>query len=88
MRVDDAGRAHLLFLDQGYAGARIGDITDRCGISRTGSYTCFRGKREVFRRAEAERLPRGAAIHDDDLVHTLTRFVVGMLDAGRPPVGR
>jgi AcrR family transcriptional regulator len=40
--------ARLLFLDQGYAGARIGDITARCGISRAGFYTCFRGMREVF----------------------------------------
>ena len=49
MRVDDdAGRVRLLFLDQGYAGARIGDVTDRCGISRAGFYTYCRSKWEVF----------------------------------------
>ncbi|MEK6439235.1 hypothetical protein [Pseudonocardia sp. T1-2H] len=47
MRVDDAGRVRLLLLDQGHAGARIGDVTDRCGISRGGFSTYSRVKREV-----------------------------------------
>ncbi|SHN18841.1 TetR/AcrR family transcriptional regulator [Cryptosporangium aurantiacum] len=37
-----------LFLDKGYAGTRINNITDACGISRAGFYTYFRDKREVF----------------------------------------
>jgi AcrR family transcriptional regulator len=37
-----------LFLDRGYAGTRINNITDACGISRAGFYTYFRDKREVF----------------------------------------
>ncbi|WP_250286787.1 TetR/AcrR family transcriptional regulator [Frankia sp. CiP1_Cm_nod2] len=40
--------ARRLFLDRGYAGTRIGNITDACGISRAGFYTYFRDKREVF----------------------------------------
>jgi len=37
-----------LFLERGYAGTRINNITDVCGISRAGFYTYFRDKREVF----------------------------------------
>jgi AcrR family transcriptional regulator len=37
-----------LFLDLGYAGTRINNITDACGISRAGFYTYFTDKREVF----------------------------------------
>lgn len=37
-----------LFLDRGYAGTRINNITDACGISRAGFYTYFRDKREIF----------------------------------------
>jgi len=37
-----------LFLDKGYGGTRINNITDACGISRAGFYTYFRDKREVF----------------------------------------
>jgi TetR/AcrR family transcriptional regulator len=42
----DASRE--LFLDRGYAGTRINNITDACGISRAGFYTYFSDKREVF----------------------------------------
>jgi TetR/AcrR family transcriptional regulator len=42
----DASRR--LFLDRGYAGTRINNITDACGISRAGFYTYFKDKREVF----------------------------------------
>ncbi|WP_216694509.1 TetR/AcrR family transcriptional regulator [Dietzia psychralcaliphila] len=42
----DASRK--LFLSRGYAGSRINDITDACGISRAGFYTYFKDKREVF----------------------------------------
>lgn len=42
----DASRE--LFLDRGYAGTRINNITDACGISRAGFYTYFTDKREVF----------------------------------------
>jgi TetR/AcrR family transcriptional regulator len=37
-----------LFLERGYAGTRINNITDACEISRAGFYTYFRDKREVF----------------------------------------
>jgi AcrR family transcriptional regulator len=37
-----------LFLERGYAGTRIGDITEGCGISRAGFYTYFKDKREIF----------------------------------------
>ncbi|PPJ33758.1 hypothetical protein C5E45_03630 [Nocardia nova] len=37
-----------LFLELGYGGTRINNITDACGISPAGFYTYFRGKREVF----------------------------------------
>ncbi|HVV08191.1 TetR/AcrR family transcriptional regulator [Amycolatopsis sp.] len=37
-----------LFLERGYAGTRITNITDACGISRAGFYTYFRDKREIF----------------------------------------
>jgi TetR/AcrR family transcriptional regulator len=42
----DASRR--LFLEQGYAGTRINNITDACGISRAGFYTYFKDKREIF----------------------------------------
>jgi AcrR family transcriptional regulator len=37
-----------LFLEHGYAGTRIGQITAACSISRAGFYTYFRDKREIF----------------------------------------
>lgn len=37
-----------LFLQHGYDGTRIGQITAACGISRAGFYTYFRDKREIF----------------------------------------
>jgi AcrR family transcriptional regulator len=37
-----------LFLERGYAGTRIANITDACGISRAGFYTYFKDKREIF----------------------------------------
>jgi TetR/AcrR family transcriptional regulator len=37
-----------LFLDRGFAGTRISNITDACGISRAGFYTYFKDKREIF----------------------------------------
>lgn len=40
--------ARALFLDRGYAGTSVVDITEACGISRAGFYTYFRDKREVF----------------------------------------
>ncbi|MBX6387738.1 MAG: TetR/AcrR family transcriptional regulator [Frankia sp.] len=40
--------ARALFLDLGYAGTSVADITEACGISRAGFYTYFRRKREVF----------------------------------------
>jgi AcrR family transcriptional regulator len=40
--------ARTLFLDLGYTGTRINNITDACGISRAGFYTYFKDKREVF----------------------------------------
>jgi len=43
--VDAAGQ---LFLDRGYAGTRINNITEKCGISRAGFYTYFKDKRAVF----------------------------------------
>ncbi|MCW2829397.1 MAG: transcriptional regulator, TetR family [Aeromicrobium sp.] len=36
-----------LFLERGYAGTRINNITDACGISRAGFYTYFKDKHEV-----------------------------------------
>ncbi|GGL13376.1 TetR/AcrR family transcriptional regulator [Nocardia jinanensis] len=47
-----------LFLEKGYAGTRINNITDACGISRAGFYTYFKDKREVF------NLLGEAAYHD------------------------
>ncbi|HVW45060.1 MAG TPA: TetR/AcrR family transcriptional regulator [Amycolatopsis sp.] len=60
-----------LFLDLGFAGTRINNITDACGISRAGFYTYFRDKREIFNTlgeqtyhkllelvSELDRLPR------------------------------
>ncbi|HVW45216.1 MAG TPA: TetR/AcrR family transcriptional regulator [Amycolatopsis sp.] len=43
-----------LFLTMGYAGTRINNITDACGISRAGFYTYFRDKREIFDALGAE----------------------------------
>jgi TetR/AcrR family transcriptional regulator len=40
--------ARKLFLERGYAGTRINNITDACDISRAGFYTYFRHKRDVF----------------------------------------
>ena len=37
-----------LFLERGYAGTRITNISDACGISRAGFYTYFQDKREIF----------------------------------------
>ncbi|MCW2784685.1 MAG: transcriptional regulator [Marmoricola sp.] len=36
-----------LFLERGYAGTRVNNITDACGISRAGFYTYFKDKHEV-----------------------------------------
>src|SRR6202000_873130 len=46
MRILAASRE--LFLEHGYAGTRIGQITDACAISRAGFYTYFRDKQEIF----------------------------------------
>jgi AcrR family transcriptional regulator len=54
----DATRA--LFLERGYAGTRISDITAACGISRAGFYTYFRDKRDIF-------VLLGSAAHRDVL---------------------
>lgn len=43
-----AEASRRLFLDRGYAGTRIANITDACGISRAGFYTYFKDKRAVF----------------------------------------
>ena len=40
--------AQQLFLDRGYGGTRINDITEACGVSRASFYTYFRDKRDVF----------------------------------------
>jgi AcrR family transcriptional regulator len=40
--------SRTLFLERGYAGTRINNITDACGISRAGFYTYFKDKREIF----------------------------------------
>lgn len=40
--------AKQLFLERGYAGTRIHNITDACGVSRAGFYTYFKDKREIF----------------------------------------
>jgi len=39
--------ARKLFLERGYAGTRINNITDACGISRAGFYTYFKDKHDV-----------------------------------------
>lgn len=39
--------ARKLFLDRGYAGTRINNITDEAGVSRAGFYTYFKDKHEV-----------------------------------------
>ena len=39
--------ARQLFLERGYAGTRINNITDACGISRAGFYTYFKDKRAI-----------------------------------------
>ena len=36
-----------LFLERGYSGTRINNITEACGISRAGFYTYFKDKHEV-----------------------------------------
>jgi len=41
----EASRA--LFLERGFAGTRINNITDACGISRAGFYTYFKDKHDV-----------------------------------------
>lgn len=40
--------AEQLFLERGYGGTRINDITEACGVSRATFYTYFRDKRDVF----------------------------------------
>ena len=40
--------AKQLFLERGYAGTRIENITDLAGISKAGFYTYFPSKRDVF----------------------------------------
>lgn len=39
--------ARKLFLERGYAGTRINNITDDCGASRAGFYTYFKDKKEI-----------------------------------------
>lgn len=62
-----------LFLERGYSGTRINNITDACGISRAGFYTYFKDKHEV-----AEIL--GKTAYDDILQ------VVGRWDSMPTPV--
>ncbi|HEX4189465.1 MAG TPA: TetR/AcrR family transcriptional regulator [Marmoricola sp.] len=40
--------ARQLFLERGYGGTRISNITEACGISRAGFYTYFEDKHAVF----------------------------------------
>ena len=40
--------AERLFLERGYGGTRINDITEACGVSRASFYTYFHDKRDVF----------------------------------------
>src|ERR1700722_11928852 len=73
-----------LFLEHGYAGTRIAQITAECSISRAGFYTYFRDKQEIFNAlglaayravlnavAEWDDLPRPASRDD------LTSWVAG-----------
>ena len=58
-----------LFLEHGYAGTRIGQITAECGISRAGFYTYFRDKQEIFNAlgVAAYRAVQNAIAAWDDL---------------------
>lgn len=69
----DASR--MLFLQLGFAGTRISNITGACGISRAGFYTYFKDKREVFNLL-------GATAYRDSL------DVVGRWDAVPRPCSR
>src|ERR1700749_2900940 len=78
------GASRELFLEHGYAGTRIAQITAACAISRAGFYTYFRDKQEIFNAlgvaayravlnaiAEWDDLPRPASRDD------LTSWVAG-----------
>lgn len=71
-----------LFLDQGYAGTRINNITEACGISRAGFYTYFKDKREVFNvigetayRDVLEVVERWSAISNEPGVDEVAEWV-------------
>jgi AcrR family transcriptional regulator len=51
-----------LFLERGYAGTRVNNITDACEISRAGFYTYFRDKREVFNTIGQETYQESLAV--------------------------
>ena len=82
-----------LFLEHGYAGTRIGQITAECGISRAGFYTYFRDKQEIFNAlgvaayravldaiAALEDLPRPAS--REDLANWVTGYFAIMDEHG------
>jgi TetR/AcrR family transcriptional regulator len=67
--------AQQLFLDRGYSGTRINNITDACGISRAGFYTYFKDKREVFNLLgeESYRDILATVTRWDDIPHPASR---------------
>jgi AcrR family transcriptional regulator len=85
--------AKKLFLELGYAGTRINNITDACGISRAGFYTYFRDKREIFNTlgeatyheliaviGEWDRIPRDCT--QDDVEAWVRRYFAFMDEHG------
>jgi len=64
-----------LFLERGYTGTRINNITDACGISRAGFYTYFRDKREIFNTLGEETYHEllGVVSHWDTIAQPCTR---------------
>ena len=96
MRILAASRE--LFLEHGYAGTRIAQITAACAISRAGFYTYFHDKQEIFNAlgvaayravqnaiAAWDELPRpggGAAVSREDLADWVAGYFAIMDEHG------
>src|ERR1700749_4919957 len=90
--------ARELFLEHGYAGTRVAQITAECAISRAGFYTYFRDKQEIFNAlgvaayravqnviAAWDELPRpegGAAVSREDLADWVAGYFAIMDEHG------
>src|ERR1044072_8770440 len=79
----DAGleRATLVFWEQGYERASVGDPTSAMGITKTSMYAAFGNKEDLFRKALA-RYEEGPAAYGVEALaeHTARQVAAVFLD--------